>query len=54
MIIEIALVVMLSCAEEVYYPIDPNPPKEIVPAGCVVDGEDMICYPTDESGKTYR
>jgi len=51
MILELAILVVMSCAEEVYYPIDPNPPKVRAPVGCVIDEEEIVCYPVDGSGK---
>lgn len=62
MIIEICFTLALSrfenfepspsqCLDEICYPIDPNPPKFQPPQNCVVNGNELDCYPIDESGK---
>ncbi len=42
-----------QCApDEACYPIDPNPPKTVVPPNCFLDEEGgLVCYPVDESDK---
>lgn len=61
-ILEMALTIAITMADtsfvstfepnDVGYPIDPNPPKVIVPTGCVLnDDNEFICYPADGSGK---
>ena len=64
MMIEVLLVIALESAtapamtptqcapDEVCYPIDPNPPKTIIPPNCFVDPEgNVTCYAADPSDK---